>query len=123
MAQPKGILFPFRFKYAGGVNKGDGIDKIKANLTALAYTSVNERPIRKEVGTVGYRQVFRPADDITHNLIRDLYRQAIVRFEPRIQVLTIKVSSDQDSDGMHVFIDVNFLFKTTGETSSLTVTV
>lgn len=121
MSEPKGIKFPFRFTDAGGVAQVEGIDKVAANLKTLALTALKERLIRKNVGTVGYQQVFRPGDEVSLDVVRELVRESIARHEPRARVRSIETRTVEDDDGVKSFIDVAFVFRETGENGEVAV--
>jgi len=112
---PSGIKFPFTFVSAGGVGKADNGDKVLANLKALILSKINERLIRKSVGTIGYSRVFKSAHATTLEPVKHLIRQAIVKFEPRAVGVTIDFRSQDDRAGSKVIADVAFIFKNTGE--------
>jgi phage baseplate assembly protein W len=112
---PSGIKFPFEFVAAGGVGKADNGDKVMSNLKALILSKINERLIRKNVGTIGYTRVFKSARATTLEPIKHLIRQAIVKFEPRAAGITIDFRLQDDSEGSKVIADVAFIFKNTGE--------
>lgn len=118
-----GIRFPFRFSVSGGVQKADGVDKIVSNLKALVFTALKERVIRKNVGTIGYQRIFRSGDDTSLDLVKNLVREAIATHEPRVLVLSLKVRSVEDREGVKEFIDVLFVFRETGEEGTATVEV
>lgn len=115
---PSGIRFPFRFADAGGVRRVDGADKVAANLEALAVTALQERLVRKSVGTVGYQTVLRNPDEISLRATRDLIREAIAKYERRARVLSLELSAVNTDSGTAVFIDCEFLFRQTGEKST-----
>ncbi len=115
MTFPSGISFPFRFGPSGGVATDDGGDKVMSNLSALARTTVGQRLIRKAVGSIGTKRLFRSgisnAAKVTENLILD----AIARLEPRAVGTTAKVYEKETDSGNHMFVDVAFAFKNTVE--------
>jgi phage baseplate assembly protein W len=120
MINPGGISFPFRFTDAGGVRREEGIDKVQTNMIALAKTTVNERLIRKQVGTIGYSKVLRNLGDTALGAVKDLVRSALNRFESRALITRVKVYKDDTSIDGSVFLDVDFIFRDTGKHQSLT---
>lgn len=112
---PSGIKFPFTFSGAGGVRTVSGAEKVASNLEALVKTAINERIVRKNVGTIGYKAVLRNADEVARKAIKDFVREAIVKHEPRALLLSLDISSVEMTSGIGVFIDGNFIFRQTGE--------
>ena len=119
MAFPSGINFPFRFSPAGGVGLIDAGSKVKANLKALILSATNERVIRKDVGTVGYRSVFRQA--VRSGLLDSLVREAIQKFEPRAAKVTVSSTEKEVRGEMSVFVKVGYIFTLSGQPDTLTV--
>lgn len=119
MAQPRGIRYPFTFGAAGGVRGAQGVEKVKSNLEHLVKSKLKERLVRKDVGTVSYDLVLRNSDPSSRSLVETLIREAIVRFEPRAILKNISVFQQETEDGNHVFLDVEFLFRETGEVGTL----
>lgn len=115
---PSGIRFPFRFADAGGVRRASGADKVAANLEALAVTALQERLVRKNVGTVGYQAVLRNPDEMALRATRDLIRQAIAKYERRARLISLELSAVNTDSGTAVFVDGKFLFRQTGEEST-----
>jgi len=108
---PSGIAFPFRFRASGGVAKVSAGQKISANLMALITSSVKERLIRKEVGTVGFHRVLRSAHNNT-GLVESLVLEAITRFEPRAKDVQVNVFPQEYEEGeMRVYVEISFIFK------------
>jgi len=117
---PRGIRYPFSFSSQGSIRTTEGIAKIESNYHSIVKTAVNERLIRKQVGTVGYTRVLRNNNsDATRSAIENLVKEALARYEPRAFVLTVRVYSKEIVSGSATFIQVKFLYKTTGQDSDL----
>jgi phage baseplate assembly protein W len=116
---PEGLSFPFRISPAGGFARVTGGKKINANLTALVKTAIKERLIRKQVGTVGYNAVFRTAS--TSGLIPALIKQAFSAWEPRAVNVSVTIFEKDVQGKHHVFAQVGYLFKLSGEPETVTV--
>ena len=63
MATLKGLSFPLRFTKRGALAVTTGIDKIKENIRAIVLTTVGERLMRPNVGTLGQTAVFQNMDE------------------------------------------------------------
>lgn len=118
---PGGIDFPFRFAPAGGVAKSDDGDKVVANLKALVLSKVNERLVRKAVGTIGYARLLRPAHKTTLEPIKHLIKQAIAKYEPRAAAVTVDFREQNDSDGSKAIADVSFIFRNSGDSVTMSL--
>lgn len=118
---PSGISFPFRFVPAGGVGKDDNGDKVISNLKALVLSSVNERLVRKAVGTTGYTRLFRSAYGTTLDPIKQLIKQAIIKYEPRASGIIVNIRKEEESGDSRVIADVSFIFRNTGDPATLSL--
>lgn len=121
MIEPRGIQFPFRFNYLGSVAQVEGVEKVKSNMIALIKTALNERVIRKLVGSIGYRYILRNADKAAFSIIKTLVREAITKQEKRALLLDVRVYAVEAENGMNTYIDIDFIYKATGERDQLIV--
>jgi S-adenosylmethionine:diacylglycerol 3-amino-3-carboxypropyl transferase len=123
VVKPTGLRYPFRVSSKGGLSKTDGVKKVVSNLKALVKSTLNERLIRKQVGTIGYSILFRSDVNMHGKTIEGLVFEAITTFEPRAVAVQVKVrAADRFTDHLG-YIDVSFVFKNTGDPASFTVTV
>jgi phage baseplate assembly protein W len=121
--RPTGLRYPFRVSSKGGLSKRDGADKVASNLVALAKSSLNERLIRKGVGTIGYKVLFQTDINTNAKTIEGLIFEAITTHEPRVTGVEVRVrAADVDSDH-YGFIDVSYVFKNTGSPETFTIRV
>ena len=123
LEKPTGLKYPFRISSKGGLAKTDGSKKVTSNLIALAKSSLNERLIRKKVGTIGYKLLFQPDINSTAPAIENLVFEAIVKHEPRVTAVQVKVRSADVGSAHYGFIDVSYVFKNTGDPATFTVTI
>lgn len=94
MKSPSGMSFPFKFAPTGGVARSEGAEKVRDNLRFLVLTARGERLVRKTVGTVGYRRIFRNMAGSDVTLIEGLVRKALAEQEPRFVVQSITTITD-----------------------------
>lgn len=123
LEKPTGLRYPFRVSAKGGLSKRDGKDKVACNLIALAKSSVNERLVRKSVGTIGYKVLFQT--DINHSAktIEGLIFEAITTYEPRATGVEVRVRAADEGAEHFGFIDVSYVFKNTGSPETFTIRV
>jgi uncharacterized protein len=67
----------------------DGDEAIRQSLLMLLSTSPGERVMRPEYGCNLRRLVFSPNDDTTAGLAIHYVRQAVERWEPRVDIVAI----------------------------------
>src|ERR1700709_1544794 len=74
---------------AGGIALARDDEAVRQSIMMLLATIPGERVMRPEYGCPLHRVVFDPNDDTTAGLAIHYVRQAILRFEPRIEILRL----------------------------------
>lgn len=106
-----------------GFNQGkslwiNGSDSVRDVLWNILLTSPGERLMRPEFGA-GLRQfIHQPNNQTTRRLIADQALKAIARWEPRINVLDLRVDTSSESLNQ-VTLRILYQIKQTGEQNSL----
>ncbi|HEV8516312.1 MAG TPA: GPW/gp25 family protein [Candidatus Limnocylindrales bacterium] len=72
-------------------------ESVRQAILLLLSTSPGERVMRPEYGCHLRRLVFSPNDDTTAGLAIHYVRQALARWEPRIDVLALDATRDPES--------------------------
>jgi phage baseplate assembly protein W len=73
----------------GGIEMVDGNASVRQAILLLLATSRGERVMRPEYGCDLHRLVFSPNDETTAGLAIHYVRQALERWEPRIEILRL----------------------------------
>ena len=81
---------------AGGVAMVDGDESIRQAIYLLLSTTPGERVMRPAYGSRLHRLMFAPNDDTTAGLAIHYVRQALRRWEPRVEVLDVDAQPDPD---------------------------
>lgn len=81
---------------AGGLSMTDGDETVRQALFLLLSTTPGERLMRPGYGSRLHRLIFAPNDDTTAGLAIHYVRQAIRRWEPRVEVIDVDAGPDQD---------------------------
>lgn len=82
---------------AGGVAMVDGDQAVRQALMLLLSTTPGERVMRPGYGSRLHRLVFAPNDDTTAGLAIHYVREAIRRWEPRVEVIDVDAGADPDA--------------------------
>jgi len=115
----KGLAFPLRFGGLGHLERASGKDKMKDMLSALILTSVEDRAMNPEYGTLGLSALFRNLDSTTVTLVKNLVTEAIYRYEPRVMVNGVNATADTVNGTLK--IEVSYAIKSSGEFDDLIV--
>lgn len=88
----------------GDINTLKDIEAIKRSVKNLILTNFQERPFQPEIGSGVRGLLFELADPITMHDIKQAIARTIKNFEPRVNLLDVKVSDDVDNNAYNVDI-------------------
>lgn len=80
----------------GAIDTVSGDDAIRQALLVLLGTRRGERVMRPTYGSLLHRLVFAPNDDTTAGLAIHYVRQAVTRWERRVEILDVDAGPDPD---------------------------
>lgn len=81
---------------AGAIDTVADDEAIRQSLLLLISTRPGERVMRPEYGCDLQRLVFSPSDDTTAGLAIHFVRQAVERWEPRVEILGVDAGPDPE---------------------------
>jgi phage baseplate assembly protein W len=94
---------------AGAIDTVADDEAIRQSLLMLISTRPGERVMRPEYGCDLHRLVFSPNDDTTAGLAIHFVRQAVERWEPRVEILRVDANRATEivrGDASHAADDV-----------------
>lgn len=89
----RGWSFPPRLA-GGGVALSEGDAKIRESIRIILETAKGERVMRAEFGCGIHEFVFQSLSASTLSAMRESVREALILWEPRIEVLNVSASAD-----------------------------
>jgi uncharacterized protein len=107
---------------AGGIETVADDEAIRQSLMLLISTRPGERVMRPEYGCDLARLVFSPSDATTAGLAIHLLRQAVERWEPRVEVLNVDAGLDPE-EATRLEIVLDYRIRATLRADSLVVGV
>ena len=113
-----GLSFPLRTDATGRVALVSRDDELRQSMRLILGTAFGERPMRPEFGCAIHDFVFAPADVTTAAPIAYEVRAALLRWEPRIEVLDVEVLVDPDDLGT-LYVDVAYRTRATNSSRNL----
>ncbi|HUO90315.1 MAG TPA: GPW/gp25 family protein [Rhizomicrobium sp.] len=114
LARPEGIaLTP-----AGRVALVSGDDAIRQSILLLLTTIPGERVMRPDYGCPLHRLLFAPNDATTAGLAIHYVRQALVRFEPRVDIVSLDAQA-ADDEASKLIISLEYRVRSTNRQASL----
>lgn len=89
-----GWRFPVRVGPRGGLSYSSGEDDIQEAIWIVLGTAPGERQMRPRFGCGIHAYVFAPNTPATRGRIAHEVRQALTKWEPRIDLLDVRVESE-----------------------------
>ena len=93
-------------------------DDVKQSIRIIIGTSPGERVMRPEFGCGIHDLVFASIDVATATRIETTVRDALIRFEARIDVLRVDVDLTRDRDGV-LLIELEYRIRSTNQIGNL----
>lgn len=87
----------FHLSPAGSLEMVEGEESVRQAILLLLTTRLGERVMRPDYGCELYRLAFWPNDDTTGGLAIHFVRQALERWEPRVDVVRLDAQRDPES--------------------------
>ena len=106
----RGLAFPVRTDATGSIALVGGEREVVESIRLILATAPGERPMRPEFGCGIHNYVFEPADATTAGKLAWEVKQALARWEPRVDVERVDVLVD-DEDRNALYIDIQYVKK------------
>lgn len=114
----RGFAWPMQVDHRGAIRMSDGVDSIEQAIRLILSTAPGERVYRPEFGCAIWEQLFEPINANTIGLMAQSVRDALGRWEPRIQLEDVLVTPDNDRTGM-VRIAISYAVRDTNNRRNL----
>ena len=102
-----GWAFPMRTDATGSIALVSHDREIEESIRLIVGTAPGERPMRPEYGCAIHDYVFDPADARTATRMAFAVRESLRRWEPRIDVLAVRVGRHPESDEV-LLLDIRY---------------
>ena len=80
------------------------VESIKRSVRNLIQTNEHERPFHPEIGSNIRAVLFDLISPTTAVVLRSSIRQVLTNYEPRVELVDIRVVADSNRNGYHVTI-------------------
>jgi phage baseplate assembly protein W len=114
----QGLAFPLQVDPRGGVALASGERDIEQAIRIILETVPGERVMRPEFGCRVHELVFAPHNAATEGLVIHYVREALDRWEPRIDVQEIEISPEASDFGA-LLVEIKYHIKDTHDTRSI----
>jgi phage baseplate assembly protein W len=102
-----GWTFPVTPGPDGRLAFAGGEEKIRQSIWLILSTSPGERQMRPEFGCPIHDLVFQPNTAALRGLVQQQVREALTRWEPRVDVLDVRVETPPEERN-HLLIRVDY---------------
>jgi len=113
-----GWSFPVDTDHRGDVSASSAETDIRESIRIILGTAKGERLMRPEFGCDIHKHLFSTANPATLNLIERSVQEALVRWEPRIDIESVDARTD-DQQPNKVLIEINYHVRTTNSLSNM----
>ena len=113
----QGWKFPIKLNAKGGLSYSSGPERIQDAIWIILSTSARERLMRPEFGAGVQDFVFSNNSDVIRTQLSTAVKEALLKWEPRIDLQNVTVQEgDQPSQ---VLVSIDYLIRTTNELFNL----
>ena len=113
-----GWSFPVGTDYKGDISLSKGQLSIEDSIKIILGTAKGERVMRPDFGCDIHEHLFSAATPATLNLIESSVEEALVRWEPRIDIESVDARTD-DEEPHTVLIEIDYHVRTTNSLSNM----
>lgn len=114
----KGWAYPVRSDHRGNIELSETDEDIKESIRIILGTAKGERIMRPEFGCEIHDHVFSAATPATLNVIETSVEEALVRWEPRIDLEDVEAVTD-DEDPNKILINIEYRVRTTNALANM----
>lgn len=112
-----GWKYPVSIK-DGKIAPSEGEDSIKESIMIILTTAKGERVMRPDFGCGINELVFAPNNTSTSTLIQFYIKEALEKYEPRIELLDVSATPDED-ERYKLNINIEYMVKSTNTRDNL----
>lgn len=114
----RGVAFPVEPDDFGTLSEVAGETDIEQSIRIILGTAPGERVMRPQFGCGIHERVFDTIDTTTRTLIEDDVRDALIEWEPRIEVQSVD-ATDAPGERGKLHIEIDYLVRSTDTDSNL----
>jgi phage baseplate assembly protein W len=113
-----GWRFPLQVTPGGRIAQARYEQRIEESIVIILSTAPGERQMLPEFGCGIHNELFAPNDSRTIALVVHETRKALIRFEPRIDVLDVHAENTVDAPNL-LLIRINYRVRSTNTIGNL----
>lgn len=113
-----GVAFPLRVDRRGGLALVRGGEDVDEAIQLILGTAPGERPMRPQFGCGIHNLVFETIDAAMVARVEREIRAAIDHWEPRVEILDIRVDVSRRGEG-ELVIEIDYVLRATNDVRNL----
>jgi len=113
-----GWSFPVRTDHKGDIVLSDGEANIEDSIRLILGTAKGERIMQPEFGCDIHDHVFESMDGTTLTLVESGAKEALIQWEPRIDINRIEASRDAETPNK-LLVDITYTVRSTNAESNM----
>lgn len=102
----------------GEISSSGGENSIRESIIIILTTAKGERAMRPDFGCEINELIFAQNDSSTASLIQFYIKEALLKWEPRVEVIDVLVTPDED-ERYKLMINIVYMIKTTNTRDNL----
>lgn len=114
----RGWKFPLSLEVDGQIAVSEYEEDIREAIGIILGTSRGERVMRPDFGCGIHDFVFEVLNTSTQTLITNSVKEALTQWEPRIQLIEVKVSTENINEGK-LMINIDYRVRSTNNSFNL----
>lgn len=114
----RGFAFPLHVDHTGSIAMASGPEAVQRALAIVLSTAPGERVMRPEFGCAIWELLYAPVNPNTLGLMAEHVREAVGRWEPRVDLEDVEVRPDP-ANAARVEIDIAYRIRPTNDRRNL----
>ncbi len=114
----QGWAYPLQFSPHGQIALAKGERDIEQSIRIILETLPGERVMRPEFGCKAKLLLFAAQNAATYSLLAQYVEQALVRWEPRIELQQVNIVPNRERDGV-LLCEISYRIKATHDRRSI----
>ena len=114
-----GVEFPLSLDTEGDFRLAEYEESVRQSILIILGTAKGERVMRPDFGCSIYDLVFEPNSSATAGKVSQAVQEALLIFEPRIDVLDVRVQSPSNQEREKMLVTIDYQVRATNNVFNL----
>ncbi|NER29919.1 MAG: GPW/gp25 family protein [Symploca sp. SIO1C4] len=114
-----GVGFPLQLDQEGNLQTAEYEESVRQSILIILGTAKGERVMRPDFGCGIYDLVFESNTASTAGKVSQAVQDSLLRFEPRIDVLDIRIQAQSNEEGVCLLVNIDYQIRATNNVFNL----